>query len=403
MPTGSGERPVARGTRLVRAAVLHQALTPLVVEEIRLEPPRAGEALVRVAAAGVCHSDLHLAEGHLGDGRFPTVPGHEAAGVVEEVGDGVGHVAPGDPVALCFVPSCGSCHECAAGRRNLCRTAASRSWAGTMLDGTSRLSLADGRPLKHFNFVSCFAERCVVPAASAVRIPAALPMWQAALLGCAAVTGFGAVRHAARVRQGESVAVVGCGGVGLQVVAAARLAGAHPIVAVDREAAKLERALAAGATHALDAVRDEPVSATLALTEVGVDHAFEVVGRPETVRLAWDLLRPGATAVVVGVVPAGIEVSVPGIELLTEKGLKGSYYGSGDPAADIAELARLAADGLVNLAAGVSDLTDLDGLDAALDRMRRGRGPARTVAVLDPVLAGVAPDGQPASGGLGPW
>jgi S-(hydroxymethyl)glutathione dehydrogenase / alcohol dehydrogenase len=394
--------PVTRGTRLVRAAVLHESGTPLVVEEVRLEPPRVGEALVRVAAAGVCHSDLHLAEGHLGDGRCPTVPGHEGAGVVEEVGDGVGHVAPGDPVALCFVPSCGSCHECVAGRRNLCRTAADRSWAGTMLDGTSRLSLADGRPLKHFNFVSCFAERCVVPAASAVRIPAALPLWQAALLGCAVVTGVGAVRHAARVRPGQSVAVVGCGGVGLQVVAGARLAGAHPIVAVDREPAKLERALAAGASHTLDTVRDDPVSATLALTGVGVDHAFEVVGRPETVRLAWELLRPGATVVVVGVVPKGIEVSVPGIELLAEKGLKGSYYGSGNPAADIAELARLATEGLLDLAAGVSDLTDLDGLDAAFDRLRRGRGAARTVAVLDPVLAGAAPSSQRTSGGLVP-
>ncbi len=382
---------MAHGTRTVRAAVLHQARTPLVVEEVRLEPPRAGEVLVRVAAAGVCHSDLHLAEGHLGDGRWPTVLGHEGAGVVEEVGAGVGHVAPGDPVAFCFVPSCGTCLECRAGRRNLCRTAADRSWAGTLLDGTSRLSLSDGRPLRHFNFVSCFADRCVVPAASAVPVPPVLPLWQAAVIGCGVVTGVGAVRHAARVEPGESVAVVGCGGVGLQVVAGARLAGAHPVVAVDRDPAKLERALAAGATHALDALRGDPVAATLELTGIGVDHAFEVVGRPETIRLAWDLLRPGATAVVVGIVPRGVDVSVPGIELLAEKGLKGSYYGSGDPPADVAELARLAADGLLDLATGVSDLTDLDGLEAAFERLRRGGGAARTVAVLDPGLAGAAP------------
>jgi Zn-dependent alcohol dehydrogenase len=395
---------MAPGTRPVRAAVLHEPRTPLTVEEVRLERPRAGEALVRVAAAGVCHSDLHLAEGHLGDGRWPTVPGHEGAGVVEEVGDGVGRVAPGDAVAFCFVPSCGSCPECVAGRRNLCRTASRRSLAGTMLDGTSRLSLADGRPLKHFNFVSCFAERCVVPAASAVRIPAALPMWQAALIGCAVVTGIGAVRRAARVRPGESVAVVGCGGVGLQVIAGSRMAGAHPIVAVDREAAKLERAVAAGASHTLDAVADAPREATLALTGAGVDHAFEVVGRPETVRLAWDLLRPGATAVVVGIVPAGIEVSVPGIELLAEKGLKGSFYGSGDPAADIAELAGLAADGLLDLTVGVSDLTGLDGIEGSLDRLRCGQGAARTVAILDPSLAGATPpsSGDPQPGVPGP-
>jgi S-(hydroxymethyl)glutathione dehydrogenase / alcohol dehydrogenase len=380
-------------SRPVRAAVLHQPRTPLRVEEVRLQPPRVGEVLVRVAAAGVCHSDLHLAEGHLGDGRCPIVPGHEGAGVVEEVGPGVTRVEAGDAVAFCFVPSCGGCPECLAGRRNLCRTTSRRSLAGTMLDGTSRLSLADGRLLKHFNFVSCFAERCVVPAASAIRIPAALPMWQAALIGCAVVTGVGAVRHAARVRPGESVAVVGCGGVGLQVIAGARLAGAHPIVAVDREAAKLERALAAGASHALDAVADAPLETTLALTGAGVDHAFEVVGRPETVRLAWDLLRPGATAVVVGIVPAGVEVSVPGIELLAEKGLKGSFYGSGDPAAGIAELAGLAADGLLDLTVGISDLTDLDGIEGALDRLRRSQGAARTVAILDPSLAGSAPGG----------
>jgi S-(hydroxymethyl)glutathione dehydrogenase/alcohol dehydrogenase len=376
----------------VRAAVLHAARTTLRVEEVRLEGPRPGEVLVRVAAAGVCHSDLHLAEGHLGEGRWPTVPGHEGAGVVEQLGAGVTHLAPDEPVAFCFVPSCGHCPECLAGRRNLCRTAAERSAAGTLLDGTSRLSLGDGRPLRHFNFISCFAERCVVPAAAAVPVPASLPLWQAALVGCAVVTGHGAVRHAARVRPGDSVAVVGCGGVGLQVIAAARLAGATPVVAVDRNPAKLDRALAAGATHALDA-RDEhpgPVAAAHALTKTGagVDHAFEVVGRPETVRLAWDLLRPGATAVVVGIVPKGVDVSVPGIDLLAEKGLKGSYYGSGDPAADLAELASMAAAGRLDLAAGVSELTDLAGIEEAFGRLRRGDGTARTVAVLDAALAG---------------
>jgi len=386
---------LAAATTLVRAAVLHQAHTPLQVEEIRLEAPRASELLVRVAAAGVCHSDLHLAEGHIGEGRWPTVLGHEGAGVVEQTGPGVTHVAPGDRVAFCFVPSCGHCPECLAGRRNLCSTADDHSQAGTLLDGTSRLSLPDGRPLKHFNFVSCFAERCVVPAGTAVPVPAALPLWQAALLGCAVVTGHGAVRHAARVQPGDSVAVVGCGGVGLQVIAAARLAGAAPVVAVDRDPAKLDRALAAGATHALDSRHDDPgpVAATRALTGAsgGVDHAFEVVARPETVRLVWDLLRPGATAVVVGIVPKGIDVSIPGIELLAEKGLKGSYYGSGDPATDLADLALLAADGRLDLTTGISDFTDLSGIEAAFDRLRRADVTARTVAILDPTLAGAAP------------
>jgi Zn-dependent alcohol dehydrogenase len=221
----------------VRAAVLHDARTPLSVETVTLDPPRAGEVLVRVAAAGVCHSDVRLADGDLGDGRWPTVLGHEGAGVVEAVGADAGGLAPGDRVALCFVPPCRACAACAAGRFNLCEIAGEHAWAGTLLDGTTRLRLADGCAVRHFNFVSCFAERCVVPAASAVPIPPELPLWQAALLGCAVVTGFGAVRNAARVELGESVCVVGCGGIGQQIVAAARMAGAGRIVAVDRDTA----------------------------------------------------------------------------------------------------------------------------------------------------------------------
>jgi Zn-dependent alcohol dehydrogenase len=237
----------------VRAAVLHEARTPLSVETVTLDPPRAGEVLVRVAAAGVCHSDVRLADGDLGEGRWPTVLGHEGAGVIEAVGPEAGGHVPGDRVAFCFVPPCRACGACAAGRFNLCEVAAAHAWAGTMLDGTTRLRLADGRPVRHFNFVSCFAEHCVLPAASAVPIPPELPLWQAALLGCAVVTGFGAVRNAARVSIGESVCVIGCGGIGQQIVAAARMAGAGRIVAVDRDS----RSSRAGST-----MRSRP-SATL--------------------------------------------------------------------------------------------------------------------------------------------
>ena len=272
--------------RQIRAAVLHERDAPLVVEEVRLDPPRRGEVLVRVAAAGICHSDLHLAAGHLGDSRWPTVLGHEGAGVVEAVGPDVDRPAPGDAVTFSIVPACLSCRACRAGRLNLCETAAAHAWAGTLLDGTTRLHLADGRPLQHFNFVSCFAERCVVPAASAVPIPPQLPLWQAALLGCSVLTGVGAVRNAARVAVGDSVCVIGCGGIGLQIVAASRLVGAGRIIAVDRNPAKLELALARGATDAVDALAPDPVDAVLACAPGGVDHAFEAVGRPETIRQA---------------------------------------------------------------------------------------------------------------------
>jgi len=371
-----------------RAAVLHEYGGPLALLELELDPPRAGEVLVRVAAAGICHTDLHLADGQLGDGRLPIVPGHEGAGLVEAVGDGVAHLRPGDPVAFCFVPACGTCGACAAGRRNLCETAAAAAWAGTLLDGSSRLRLADGTPVQHFNFVSCFAERCVVPAACAVPIPAMLPLWQAALLGCGVVTAVGAVRNAARVGAGESVCVIGCGGIGLQLVAAARLAGAGRVIAVERDEAKLALAVARGAT---DAVRAGSAAATraevLALAPGGVDHAFEAVGSAATIRLAWDVLRPGATAVVVGIAPAGVELALPARDLLSEKGIRGSYYGSGDAAALLASMAEMTADGRFPVADVVTHITDLGGIDEAFARLRAGQG-ARTVVLVDAAAAG---------------
>jgi S-(hydroxymethyl)glutathione dehydrogenase/alcohol dehydrogenase len=373
----------------VTAAVAHEPGAPLAVEEVLLEPPRAHEVLVRVAAAGVCHSDLHLAEGHLGTKRFPIVLGHEGAGVVEAVGPGVDHLTVGDHVAFCFVPPCLACRTCRAGRFNLCETAAAHSWTGTLLDGSSRLRLSSGGPLRHFLFISCFAERCVVPAAAAVPIPPELPLWEASLLGCGVVTGVGAVRNAARVAVGESVCVIGCGGIGLQIVAAARLVGAGTIIAVERDQAKLELALARGATHAVDASRGDPAAAVLELSPGGVDHAFEAVGSPTTIRLTWDVLRPGATGIIVGIAPIGTEVSLPALEFLSEKGLKGCYYGSANAAVELGLLARLVADGRFPVADVVSDFADLAGIEEAFGRLRRGEG-ARTVLLLDSELAGTS-------------
>lgn len=380
--SGTGK---AAGLRM-RAAVLHEP-GRVAIEEVKLDRPQAGEVLVKVAAAGVCHSDLHLVDGALGKGRWPMVLGHEGAGVIEEVGGGVTGVRVGDAVSFCFVPSCRSCAACLAGRFNMCVPAGENGSRGTLMDGTTRLRLPDGTPLQHGLMTACFAERTVVDARGVVPIPPGLPLWQAALLGCGVMTGFGAVRNVARVRAGDSVAVIGCGGVGLQVVAAAALAGAAPLVAIDRDAAKLEIARHRGATHAIDSSGADPVATVWELNGGGVDHAFEVVGRPETMRLAWDLLRPAATAVVVGLAPAGVEVSLPAIEFLSDKGIRGSYYGSGDPAVDLPALAELAVCGQLDLANVVTDVAELDGVDAALERLRRGEG-ARTILVLDAALAG---------------
>jgi len=371
----------------VRAAVLHEPRTPLVIEDVELDPPKAGEVLVRVAAAGVCHSDLHLAQGALGEGRWPIVLGHEGAGVVEEVGDGVTGVEPGDPIAFCFVPACRECRACRAGRPSLCEPAGLHGMRGTLMDGTSRLRLLDGTVLQHGLMTACFAERAVVAVAGAVPLGYDVPLWQAALLGCGVVTGVGAVRNAARVCAGESVCVIGCGGVGLHVVAGAHLAGAEPIIAVDRDAAKLELALRRGATHAIDASAGDPGRRVLALSGGGVDHAFEVAGRRETMRLAWDVLRPGATAVVIGLAPRGVDVCLPAIEFLSDKGIKGCYYGSGDVAVELPELVGLVTEGRLDLGQVVSHLTDLEGVNDALERLHRGEG-ARTIVVLDDALAG---------------
>ena len=367
---------------IIRAAVLHHPGRHIEIEEVELDLPGAGEVRVKVVTAGVCHSDVHLADGALGVGRWPMVLGHEGAGIVESVGEGVTHVAPGDRVGFSFVPSCRDCQPCRAGRFNICVPAGANGLRGTLMDRTSRLRLLDGTPLQHGLMTACFAERTVVAANGAVPLPPGLPLWQAALLGCGVVTGFGAVRNVARVQPGESVCVIGCGGVGLQVVAAARIAGASPIVAVDRDPAKFELALHRGATHAVD----PSAESVRAVVGGGVDHAFEVVGRAETIRLAWDVLRPGATAVVVGLAPKGVEVSLPAIEFLSDRGIRGSYYGSGDAAADLPALAQLTVSGELDLDEVVTHVTDLDGINDALDRLRRGEG-ARTIVVLDTGLA----------------
>jgi S-(hydroxymethyl)glutathione dehydrogenase / alcohol dehydrogenase len=372
----------------MRAVVLREPGS-VAVEDVQLDPPKAREVLVRVAAAGVCHSDVRLADGELGEGRWPMVLGHEGAGVVESVGTGVEGLAAGDHVAFSFVPACGVCRACRSGRPNLCEPAGTNGFAGMLMDGTSRLH-QNGDTLQHGLMTACFAERTVVAAASAIKIPKELPLREAALLGCGVVTGFGAVRNVARVEAGDSVCVIGCGGVGLQVLAGARLAGATPIVAVDRSADKLERALGLGATHAVDSSGDDAVAAVRELTDGGADHAFEVVGRPETIRFAWDAIRAGGQAVVVGLVPRGVDVSVPGIEFLSDKSLLGTYYGSGDAARDLPELAALALAGELDLTGVVTHTTDLDGVPEALDRLRRGEG-ARTVVIVDSTLAGGTP------------
>lgn len=346
-------------------------------EEVKLKPPRIGEVEVEVASAGICHSDLHLALGHFGLHRFPTVLGHEGAGTVTAVGEGVEEIRPDDKISFCFLPSCGVCRQCVRGHPNLCQPGSAAAFSGTMLDRTHRMERIDGTPLQQFLTIGAFAERTVVPARSVVKIPNDLSFEEAALVGCAVVTGFGAVRNAGRVKAGDRVAVIGCGGVGLQVIAAAAMAGAEEIVAIDPVPEKEALALAQGATQfSSPGELDEFENA-----KSGFDQVFEVVGRPETIEMAWKLIAPGGAVIVVGIAPAGTSAKISAIDFSSEKSLIGSFYGSGNPAAEIASLANLVARGELDLTRTVSHRTDLGGINDAFERMQRGEG-ARTVVAF---------------------
>ncbi len=361
----------------VKAMVWDGVGRPGRLEEVTLDPPGPGEALVKVVAAGVCHSDLHLASGHLGKNRFPTVLGHEGAGIVEALGEGVSGLEIGDRVSFCFIPACRVCAACRRGQPNLCAAGTKAAFAGTMLDGTHRLHQADGTPIQHFLTVACFAERTVVPRQSLVPLGSDLPLWQASLLGCAVVTGHGAINNAARLRPGDSVCVVGCGGVGLQVIAAARLGEAGEIAAVDPSEERRRLAVQHGAQRAM-----APEEA-----EGSFDVSVEAVGRPESIALAWRLTREGGTTVVVGLAPRGVDFSLPAIELSDDKTLRGSFYGSGDPSVEIAQLAEKVRKGELDLSATVTHTALLDGVEEAFERMTQAKG-GRTVLLIDEELSG---------------
>lgn len=324
-----------------RAAVLFQVGGKLEIRDVEVAPPREGEVLVRMAAGGVCHSDLHVMTGHLA-APLPAILGHEGAGIVAEVGSGVTTVRPGDHVIPLWRLSCGVCEYCTDGRPALCNAGMQIRTTGRLPDGTTRFTLG-GREIKHFAGVSCFAEYTVIPERAVLRIPDDLSLDRAALLGCAVITGVGAVVNCARVRPGSSVAVFGTGGVGLNVVQGAALAGAEKIIAVDLLDRKLDFARRFGATHAVNAAGGDPVEPVRALTGGrGVDYAFEVIGQPRTMRQAWDVLAKRGLAVVVGVTPMTAEVAVPVMQLVfEERMLTGSLYGSSRPRIDILKLIDL--------------------------------------------------------------
>jgi Zn-dependent alcohol dehydrogenase len=323
----------------MRAAVLFEQGKPQRVEELALEAPRQGEVLVRMAASGVCHSCLHAADGSWKGVPLPIVLGDEGAGVVEALGPGVTELAVGDHVILSWAPTCGRCHYCVIGRPNLCERR--QPGKGVLPDGTTRMSLG-GRPVYHYGHVATYASRTVVHESCAIRIDPAMPLDRAALIGCSVMTGVGAVLNTAAVPAGASMAVFGAGGVGLNVVQGGAMVAAHPIIAVDLLAAKLEHAGAVGATHRIDASREDPVAAIRAITGRGADFTFVAVGSTRPVLQAIEALAPGGTCVLIGVPETGATVPFDVRPMVTgERVVRGSSYGSARTREDLPRLVSL--------------------------------------------------------------
>ncbi len=318
-----------------RAAVLFDVGQKLEVREVDVQDPGPDEVRIEMVAGGICHSDLHVMTGHL-SAPLPAILGHEGAGIVADVGAGVTSVRPGDHVIPLWRYSCGECEYCNGGRPALCPAGTEIRWSGRLLDGTSRFKL-DGQEIKHFAGVSSFSNYTVLPEKAVLKIPDDIPLERAALLGCAVITGVGAVVNAAQVRPGRTVAVFGTGGVGINVVQGAALAGAEKIIAVDLLESRLEHAKRFGATHAVNASAGDPVEQIRDLTGGrGVDYAFEVVGLPITMRQAYDSLAKRGVAMVVGVTPTTAEVTIPSLSLVfEERVLTGSLYGSAAPKTEI--------------------------------------------------------------------
>ncbi len=364
----------------MQAAVLDGPAQPFHVREVELDPPLAGEALVRIAASGLCGSDLKALDGLRTLAPFPAILGHEAAGVVEQVGEGVERLRAGDHVVLSILPSCGRCAACGRGRPNHCATTATAMRAGTLLDGSSRLSV-DGRRLNHFLTVSSFADYAVVPESAATVVDPAMPLDRAALIGCAVLTGYGAVRNSAVVEPGARVAVFGCGGVGLSAVQGARMAGAETIVAVDVHPGKLALARAVGATETVDARTGDPAAAVREATNGGADYAFEAAGRSETIEQAWASLAVGGLLTVIGTLPSGTKLTLEADPLIEEKRIAGCYLGSASPERDVPALVERYLEGELQLDELVSRRIALAELDDGFARLREGTE-ARQVVVF---------------------
>lgn len=363
-----------------RAAVLHAPGEPMRIETVEVAPPRPGEVLVRIAAAGLCHTDLEVIEGQLVY-PMPIVLGHEAAGTIAEVGPGVDRARVGQPVVLSWNPHCGHCFYCEHGQPILCEDYVALGPKAVQIDGTTRLAQR-GRPVQTMFYMAAFAEYAVVTDACAVTIPAAMPLDRACLIGCGVMTGVGAATRIARVRYGETVMVIGCGAVGLSVVQGARLAGAGRIVAVDLDDAKLDLARKLGATDGVNASRDDPVRAVRALTSGrGADCVLESAGNERAFRLSAEACRPGGQIVWLGKTGVNQDVAFRWGSLMGEKRIVRSSYGGARPQQDFPMLAQSYLDGRLMLDELITARIPLDRINEGFADLKAGRA-IRSVIVF---------------------
>ncbi|MEU7246256.1 zinc-binding dehydrogenase [Streptomyces sparsogenes] len=372
---------VLRGVSTARP---YSEARPVEVEELELGAPREGEVLVRIAAASLCHSDLSVVNGDRVR-PLPMALGHEAVGVVQETGPGVTRVGPGDHVALVYVPSCGFCADCAAGRPALCARGAAANGSGALLHGPSLLTDASGAPVHHHLGVSAFSEHAVLAQESVVPIPQDIPFTVASMFGCAVLTGAGAVVNTAALRPGQSAVVYGLGGVGLSAVLGARAAGAHPVIAVDPVPEKRELALQLGATHAY--APGEAVEAIRALTSGGAELAVEAVGSPKVMAECLTAVARGGSVVSVGLPAPDRVLEVPALAFAGEgKSLLGSYMGDAVPRRDIPRFLELWRTGLMPVERMHTGTLPLTGINTALEELASGRAIRQVIdasAMLD--------------------
>jgi S-(hydroxymethyl)glutathione dehydrogenase/alcohol dehydrogenase len=357
----------------MKAAVLHASNEPLTIEDITLEKPKAHEVLLRTAFAGLCHSDLHFIEG-LYPHPTPCVLGHESSAVVEAVGDGVIYVKPGDHVITCLSVFCGTCPQCVTGRPNLCEDTNVK-----MLPGAARrMSWKGGDHINQFMNLSSFGEQMLVHENSMAKIDPEIPLDRAALVGCGVLTGVCSVFNAARVEPGSTVAVIGCGGVGLSTVNGAALAGAERIIAIDTQPSKLELAKEFGATDTLNASNVDPVQAIRDMTGGGVHYSFEALGTKATAEQAFGMLRPGGTATIIGMVPFGVKIELHGYDFLRDRKIQGTAMGSNRFRVDMPRLLSLWKQGRLKLDRLISGRIKLGQINEGFAALKSG-APVRQI------------------------